>query len=439
MRKHKDYMSLSETFSRETAITSASYPLSVTVMEMFIRHFLDGDLKNFSADVVSSSRKPTFRRRLGTLQYWLNHALARAGTMGVYTDLHLFPAVERAVSGFARQHALRHYAPSRNSSGKGYLPVSTLALAGNAFATCNRLMAEQGTLEVLKNHRIMTRLETQLERNRKALTAALRRNRICGIVVQDDAKPAHRLLALAAREAGVPMVVMAHGYIQGPSLNSIAPVYANHLVVWSEAQKDMLLRQAPELQQNDVLKCFGFPYARLDRDPEPRRVLALLQPVNLFEEQELQTLVERLLRIARQAHGYGLSLCVKPHPKDVRNLDIMHRFYDAGLETVSGRLQDLLPGTALTIGMDSSGLLESQYAGIPTYHLSQYQTFNFEGVPTADADHLDVSLLACSSVSSAMRPFRENAFQEFLARTFKPNASHEETDVKITSLERKRG
>lgn len=408
-------------------------------MEKEIRHFLDGVLENFSTNVVSSSRKPTFRRRLGTLQYWLNHALARAGTMGVYTDLRLFPLVECAVSGFARQHALCHYTPSRNSPGKGYLPVSSLALAGNAFSKCNRLMAEQGTLEVLKNHMVMTRLETQLERNRKALTAALRRNRICGIIVQDDAKPGHRLLALAAREAGVPMVVMAHGYIQAPSLNSIAPVYANHLVVWSEAQKDMLLRQAPELQQNDVLKCFGFPYARLDRDPEPRRVLALLRPVNLFDEQELQSLIKRLLRVAHQAQKCGLSLCVKPHPKDVRNLDVMHRFYGAGLETASGRLQDLLPGTALTIGMDSSALLESQYAGIPTYHLSQYRTFNFEGVPTVDADHLDVSLLACSCVSSAMLPFCENAFKEFLAGTFKLNAFHKETDVKISSLERERG
>jgi hypothetical protein len=436
MPKHHDYISLTETFARETAVASASFPLSVTVMEMVIRHFLDEHFEVFNAAVVNLSRTQTLRRRLGALQYWLSHAAAPVRTAAVYTDLRLFPLVERTVAGFARQNTLRLCGPSWNNPGKDYLPVSTLALAGDAFATCNRLMAEQGTLEVLSDWRVMTRLEAQLERNRRALTAALRRKQICGIVVQDDSKPAHRLLALAARAAGVPMVVMAHGYIQAPSLNSIAPVYANHLVVWSKAQKDMLRCKAPELRQSDVLKCFGFPYGQLARDPMPRKVLALLSPVTSFTDHELHTLVKRLSRIARQAHECGLFLCVKPHPKDVSDVVTMHRFHSADLETVSGRLQDLLPETALTIGMDSSGLLESQYIGIPTYHLSQYKTLDFEGVPTADADHLDISALARADVASAMVPFREDAFEEFLARTFRLNTIWKERDKSFDSLER---
>ena len=437
MPEHSQYSALNNLFEHAMSDPFTSFPISVMVLEKEIRLFLDGQLKNFNTNVGKSSQKQNFRQRLRALRYRLSHISAPSQSGGLYTALHSFPMVERVVSDFATEKGFHLFGASWKNSKKNYLPVSTLALAGREFSKINQILLEQGSLEVFSDQKLMMRLETQLIKNKRALASALRRKNIRGIVVQDDSKPAHRLLSLAARDAGVPMVVMAHGYIQSPCLHSIAPVYADHLVVWSQAQKEKLRDEAPELRQSDILKCFGFPYEQSVRDPSPDKILMLLRPVSLLKEHELQVLVERLLRIAHQAQEKGLSLCIKPHPKEASDPITTKWLVRAGLEIASGRLQELLPQTALTLGMDSSGLLESQFMGIPTFHLWQYKSFEFEDVPVADADDINIDVLIRTHSKSAMLPFGVDAFKDFLAQAIEQKDCSHQYQTENNSFKRK--
>ena len=167
---------------------------------------------------------------------------------------------------------------------------------------------------------------------------------------------------LAARRCGVPVVLISHGMPVRP----VARLRYDLAVVHSKAARRTYLEEGCEIARALIHGRKQYQ-AAMRADPLPRQInvgILLCKDVN---EHRLQTLAENLL-----ANDCVARLLVRPHPKNLwRSIDSWIASYnDARLsQSCKSEVLDDLKGLDLVFGGNSSVLIDSVTAGIPSAYV----------------------------------------------------------------------
>ncbi len=229
------------------------------------------------------------------------------------------------------------------------------------------------------------------------------------VIADGDTQPAMRLIIRAARTIGAPSIIFAHGYIQNPQLVSIAPIYGDYLITWTEQQANDL-KASISGQDAEKVRFFGYPkdtYLSAGRDD---LVLIVWHPfANADRERQIQT----ILSVARQLKAAGYDARLRLHPKDGKAKDLCKAFENEGLDVSTSSLAEDIGSAGVVVGSRSSVLIEAAMSGKRVYQLAD-QEVSFEGItqfsPTADI----AEIVKRPSSVSPPPPFDHSRFSEFL-------------------------
>ena len=169
---------------------------------------------------------------------------------------------------------------------------------------------------------------------------------------------------LAARKCGVPVVLISHGMPVRP----VARLKYDLAVVHSEAARETYLDEGCKIDRA-LIHGRRQDYVAMRADPLPRKInvgIFLCKDVN---ERRLNALVENLLAKDRVA-----SILVRSHPKNLwRNVDAWVASHgDARLrQSCKPAVRDDLEGLDIVFGGNSSVLIDSVTAGIPSAYVDE--------------------------------------------------------------------
>jgi len=219
----------------------------------------------------------------------------------------------------------------------------------------------------------------------------LKKNHVKIIILDNDQNAICQGLVRAANSIGIQTVVIAHGFIQDPCLVSILPLNASRLCVWSDKQKELVLRGMPE--RSDLLSIFGYPHY------ESMRFLSVKQDSKkvLFVAEILKKEDEFALEIMRVVVGKlqegGLQVCIRLHPKQRGDLGISN-ILPKGIQNVSSyTIEECLTQSMLVVGTNTSLLFEAPLLGIPSIQIEELMKFDFENAVITSYKNIDVYLV----------------------------------------------
>ncbi len=206
--------------------------------------------------------------------------------------------------------------------------------------------------------------------------ASLHRGRIKAVVLPFDSPTPARVVSMAARRAGVPVVVVQHGFVgdQGDPDKT----RADALAVWSDRDAaSASKRRAPPLG----VAVTGNPgaLAALKRAPFAGRgsILVLVEyPCRYSTTVPARVSIDHV-RAALQGiadTNLGLPVVIRPHPAD-REPDVYLRLAEAWPHLnvsvdVHHSIEDLIAASALCVGATSTATLQAAAAGVPVIMLN---------------------------------------------------------------------
>ncbi|MFA5583526.1 MAG: hypothetical protein WDA09_04860, partial [Bacteriovoracaceae bacterium] len=197
------------------------------------------------------------------------------------------------------------------------------------------------------------------------------------IIASAEMQGMHRLMIEAAKQMDIKFTVLLHGYIQDPYLVAIAPSQADTVIAWTKQQEEEL---KPFLEKINYI---GFPFKIKNKsDRMKKNVLVVLEPLELFKEN-----VFHLIRQIKSSYP-DKKIIIRLHPKDRENQQILKLFKDNKIDLSSRPLEKELQECFLTIGTNSSTLIQSHFLGIPTLQIKEYAKFNFEGVSQVNLEDI---------------------------------------------------
>ena len=218
---------------------------------------------------------------------------------------------------------------------------------------------------------------------------ALATGRIEIVVVPFDSLASVRTLLSASRAAGVPSLLVQHGY--APEPNDPDKGEADHIAAWAE-------RDAREVRERHGREATvtGNPAAPPERSPaKPQRggtTLALVQGPTVFSARWDARVSERFVRRAVEHAPPGSELLLRPHPLESSPEAFLRLVPDTirAHVDVTTPLSDLLAECDTCLGSVSTATLQAGVAGLRTTFLNVTggelpEPFEHEGVLEQDA------------------------------------------------------
>lgn len=380
------YTDLNQLVSERYGEQRQVFPHAFSFLEKELRLFLTAGhqvffAKNVEAYCSELDRHGYIRKRLTHMLVGLSGRFC-GSRRRIYMDLPRFPLIADAVAGHARMNGLTVSSPILGAKQvTEYFPASKIALSGREIAVAFRAMRDYCVDEVMRNHELLRKLDRRIAYNKEILQKHIVRRGIRCFVCQDDSKPAHRILSLAARGVDVPYIVVAHGYFQCPFLISIAPVTASALVVWSEAQIRYLNDLAPDIKERGLAITFGFPFSRPETNHREKLVLVALSLVRMgVPVEEERAFLNDLCDVIQRASDDGFRVVVRRHPKEAGDRVLGEQLQKLGAEVSDLTLAEDIARAAIVLGSNSSVLVEAAFSGSAAFQLTKYKSFQFEGV-----------------------------------------------------------
>ena len=211
-----------------------------------------------------------------------------------------------------------------------------------------------------------------VDRQRRAFAGG----RIRLLVVPFDSIAPVRTILVAAREHGVPSLLVQHGFAGEPEDPDMRE--SDHVAVWSERQARRVERGG---RPATVTGNPAAPAAPAPRCPPRGRTLLLVQPASPFSLRADARVSRRSLEVGLAALAEarpGGTVVVRPHPQDPD--PDAHARKVPGLRVLVDRtspMGDLLGSCDLCVGGLSTAMLQAAAAGVPVVFL------DITGMPTA--------------------------------------------------------
>jgi len=205
----------------------------------------------------------------------------------------------------------------------------------------------------------------------RMMRSALKGSCVSAVLLPFDSTPGTRLLVEAARETGVPTIVLAHSGYWFPAIVHDMEV-ADEVAVWSARAVDRIDAKGRRMHVT------GYPNGRAPAPVRTRRmplraprIVVLDQPAfplsTLVDARmagmHYETAVRAVSRVAPDA-----VVVLRPHPSrsTTTSETIRSRFPTVTIELASkGPILDVFRDADLCIGSASTATLEAAYAGVP--------------------------------------------------------------------------
>lgn len=300
------------------------------------------------------------------------------------------------------------------------LPYGALALASPRILFFSLIARFFGLRFICKNHWFLSLADNAVKRRCKQLALDFTKRQICLLLDLDDQMPDKRILVHAARLAGAPFYVIAHGYFVDPLAISVLPLRCDKLFVWTASQYHTIKTQIP----NCSVEVFGIPYLdqkHLEQLNATKTKKSDLSPKTLFLLSRIETRqyakkiseqIQRLIKIL------GVTE-IKLHKKD-REMSPYFSIGDARMLNPSSELGiNDLRNYELVIGGTSSALLVAAAMGISTLRIEEWSRHDMaeiysaslwkahQAIKGAQHHHHCVSLVPCFQTQIEEKMFCE--------------------------------
>ena len=228
-----------------------------------------------------------------------------------------------------------------------------------------------------------------------------------------------RVILRAANELGIPYVVVSHGFVTDPKLVTIAPLYADMFVAWTEDQRRGLC-EAIGPKSAVKVHHFGFPKPPLLQGSGiSGRVLLVWHPfieshgISIREFDTATTIIKRLATA-------GLDPVLRLHPKDRSDAALANALKDEGVVTDHSSISVALGRAEVVLGSLSSLLIEAASVGKPVFQLSNYPSIpDLPRIDGNDDGLAETIRLACGTTPQHYPSFDSQEFFDGLLHLMK--------------------
>ena len=218
---------------------------------------------------------------------------------------------------------------------------------------------------------LLLRLNGAVEKEVRYFSDLLKKLRVQVLFVQGDSAPSERVLCEAAKAANCRVIVLAHGYVQSPSLITIAPVYGDQLCVWTEQQRNDLKSAVESTTASKIRYCGSF-FRKRGRKFRDASLSALIALEGLPIEQEKQDFYLKVLNdYSRAMRERGFFVKVRPHPKEKSEIveQISSLFPNTSLSLKETALE-AIGGCDIILAPNSSILIQALDLGKHAFQIS---------------------------------------------------------------------
>lgn len=377
----QQYKPFNASFQDSYRLLFERYPHAGMVLDKELRNLAAGDEIFMRQNVGKLARPNPVKAAL--LEMSLR--LPMADGPSHYLKLGSFKTLSEAIAAELSARGLRSFSDQRVLGFARNKQLHALTVRGRQFKRALRRGLAKGMDVMAQEEAIIAALDTEILANRDAVLRYLDASRIRVIVSDGDCMYFSRVIAEAAKELGIPFAVIAHGYVQNPYLATIAPIFGDMFVAWTEGQVAAL---AASIDAEDVPKLhhFGFPKVpELTTTRQPGRVLMVWNPLVLHGGSRAVAAAD-VARIATALAGAGLKPVLRMHPRDRRDPVLQEAFDTAGLERDHDLLGAALGRSDVVLGSFSSVLVEAAATGRPVLQFSDAAPFRFESLPEIARD-----------------------------------------------------
>ena len=261
-----------------------------------------------------------------------------------------------------------------------YLALGHIAANSYMLQGIHMKMKRKGLPKFLSQYKNIQKLEVALQKQIKFTESFLINLKIERLIIQNEHCFHEKILMAAAKNVVVPVIVIAHGYVQCSALAAIAPIEANYLIVWTEAQKNYIENQSNEFLGK--VKFFGWPFERITSSSSTKHISPL---IILTDVDDVLTdyQFERTLNFLDGFTKRCKTARIRLHPTTIRVTSkrntLLTERYTSYLSELD--LTEDLQRSNLVIGHDSSVLVTAIENGIETYRFTETAISNIPEVP----------------------------------------------------------
>jgi len=207
------------------------------------------------------------------------------------------------------------------------------------------------------------------------------------IILNHDFTSDTKLVALVARELGIPTVEIQHGIYSDKKI--VPGKYADYVFVWGDYFKNLYLKS--KMKQNREIKVLGYPYSIKEENnlEYTKKIVYLGQNLELYGNSFFDTKKETLKQLNRFCIQLGFELVYRPHPSEDLNFLKMNlpgvKFSPEG-----EKLEDAIKHYDIFIAFNSTALAEAVLNSKIGLQLKNYK------IPADDFEKLGI----CRSFTS---------------------------------------
>lgn len=201
------------------------------------------------------------------------------------------------------------------------------------------------------------------------------------IILNHDFTTDTKLMALVAKELGIPLVEIQHGIYSDKKM--VPGKYVDYVFVWGTYFKNLYLKS--KLKRDSEIRVLGYPYSiQQEKNIQyNKRVVYLGQNLELYGESFFNTKKNTLIKLKSLCSDLGLELIYRPHPSE--DLNFLKLNLPGIKFTPNGeKLEDTLINNDIFIAFNSTALTEAALNSKICIQLINYS------IPTDDFEKLGI-------------------------------------------------
>jgi hypothetical protein len=215
----------------------------------------------------------------------------------------------------------------------------------------------------------------------------------CLLVLYDAALPYTRAMALVAREAGIPSVVIQHGIYQKNTV--LKPeADADYSFVWGNYFKRLFVDK--KVKPADRVKVLGYPYEIYDIPRRERSKISVYyfgQNIESINYRYMNAKLDTLAGISRICEKAGFDFTYRPHPAE-RYLDVIREKISGLKISENETLNRSLANGDIFIALNSTALIQASLHSRFAVQLRNYP------VETDDFEEIGMCAKSCDNMYS---------------------------------------
>lgn len=390
MRTSSSYQKISQLIEENFFGLKRKYPLSFYYLEDELRLLLNDENYILEQNLKRYADQSTLKLLLLEILLKIYIALSKCGILikkkRVFLSIARHPQLAKKLLTEINKVGLSSLENPRNYVNayklNKYFPLGSLATCNFELLKIHGVIQSEGLPFFINSDTHLCRLERVLAYQVCKTKDLLLLLGINYMILQNEHCPHEKLLLLAGEKLGVKTFVVAHGYLQkSGALITVAPIYAHKLIVWTEAQRKMILQET--MCHENKVAYFGWPFEKIKRKYKPMMISPLFVLTDLDNDIDLETFEVTMKILSKFVAKYP-NAQIRPHPNfsfsNTQRKKIIVKHFGAYIKYK--KLDEQLMSATFVTGHDSSVLVQAFFGQIPTYRIQEISILDIDEVPT---------------------------------------------------------